>query len=364
MSIKSIDKFFSYFSALFFLLLGLIIGSLFLINMSITEAGNGILRPLVMVPVKARVSGLIEKICVGDMDSVSAGDTLVTMGVGDIRNKLDVALSDINTTRLAIIQRTEDIRIQRRQMESDIQLRKIELQQSEFEEQQKRSLWKVDSLSSNRKGVPYDLKIAETHRALSEMTLSQARALADKIRLSELDLQVQETRLSGLLKQKSHLELIIVDSYILSPMSGVVLARDLQLKQGDFIQEGATVLEVVVPGKWIMRTAVTDKVIPFIRKGTHANVFLEAFPYLTHRVFHGTVVAFSLDPLVNNGRNEYAVDVRINDIELNRYLENGYHLNGLRGNVKFIIDRKRVALHLWDSVSKQASKMRSSSPTG
>jgi len=356
MSIKFVDKFFSYFSALFFLLLAFTIASLFLISMSVTEAGNGILRPLVLIPVKAKVSGLIEEIYVADTDSVSTGDTLMAIGARDIRNNLQTTLSDINTTNLVIIQKEEDIRIQKRQMQGDIQLRKAELKQSEFEEEQKRSLWEIDSLSSNRKGVPYDLKIAETQKALSEIKLSQVRDLVDKIRLLELDLQLQETKLSTLLKQKLYLESIIADSYILSPMSGTVLARDLQLKHGDFIQEGATVLEIAVPGEWIMRTAVTDKAIPFIRKRMHANIFLEAFPYLTHRVFHGTVIAFSVDPSVSNGRNEYVVDVQISGIELDPYLRSGYHLNGLRGSVKFVIDRKPVALCFWDSVSKHASK--------
>jgi membrane fusion protein (multidrug efflux system) len=268
-----------------------------------------------VTPLSAKVSGYIEKVAVGDYQSVRKGDLIVQIEDSDYRAALEQAEAGLAAAQATLANLANQKDIQRaliRQAEATIEATKADLERYTLEDKRQRDLVKTFS------GTPQLLEQADANekRTTAQLQLNHAQLDQQKAQLASLD--VQEKQLAAQVEAaKAQVKLArnnLDYTRIVSPADGLVGQR--QVRAGQFVNVGTQVIAVVpLPNIWVTanfkETQMTN-----VREGNPATIAVDAFPdlRLTGRVDSwapGTGSTFALLPPDNATGNFTKVVQRV-----------------------------------------------------
>jgi membrane fusion protein, multidrug efflux system len=268
-----------------------------------------------ITPLSAKVSGYIEKVAVGDYQSVRKGDLIVQIEDSDYRAALEQAEAGLAAAEANLANLANQKDIQRsliRQAEATIAATTADLERYTLEAKRQRDLVKTFS------GTPQLLEQAEDNqkRTAAQLQLNDAQLDQQKAQLASLD--VQEKQLAAQVEAaRAQVKLArnnLDYTRIVSPADGLVGQR--QVRAGQFVNVGTQVIAVVpLPNIWVTanfkETQMTN-----VREGNPATIAVDAFPdlRLTGRVDSwapGTGSTFALLPPDNATGNFTKVVQRV-----------------------------------------------------
>ncbi len=239
-----------------------------------------------VIPLSARVSGLVSEVKVNDYQSVHRDDVLVQLYDGDYKAQVAQAKAglDKSLAQVAVLEK------QHAQQEATInanaagvvasaasaELRKLEanrqhdlLTRGNFASQQA-----VDQADANNK------------QAAAGHVQQQAQLMAVRRALDIIDSQILVAN-ADVANQRAALDLAMINldyTHIRSPVDGVVGAR--QVRPGQYLGIGAQVITVVgLPKVWVVAN-FKETQMTHVRRAQPATVEIDAFP---GEIFHGHV---------------------------------------------------------------------------
>ncbi len=268
-----------------------------------------------VTPLAAKVSGYVEKVAVGDYQTVRKGDLIVQIEDSDYRAALEQAEAGLAAAQANLANLANQKDIQRsliRQAQATIAATTADLERYTLEAKRQRDLVKTFS------GTPQLLEQANDNekRTAAQLQLNDAQLDQQKAQLASLD--VQEKQLAAQVEAaRAQVKLArnnLDYTRIVSPADGLVGQR--QVRAGQFVNVGTQVIAVVpLPNIWVTanfkETQMTN-----VREGNPATVTVDAFPdlRLTGRVDSwspGTGSTFALLPPDNATGNFTKVVQRV-----------------------------------------------------
>jgi membrane fusion protein, multidrug efflux system len=232
-----------------------------------------------VTPLSAKVSGYIEKVAVGDYQTVRKGDLIVQIEDSDYRAALEQAEAGLAAAQANLANLANQKDIQRafiRQAEATIEATNADLERYTLEAKRQRDLVKTFS------GTPQLLEQANDNekRTTAQLALNHAQLDQQKAQLASLD--VQEKQLAAQVEAaRAQVKLArnnLDYTRIVSPADGLVGQR--QVRAGQFVNVGTQVIAVVpLPNIWVIanfkETQMTN-----VRVGDPTTVAVDAFPDL------------------------------------------------------------------------------------
>lgn len=335
-----------------------IVAAMLLVKINVGLDGTGEIRPVTLVPVRTEISGIIEDIRVHDLQLVAKGDTLLVMATDELESALAQSRAVLQSVDFKIDGLLHDHRIAVDRIRREVELKQAEIEGLKLLAEHARSTWEVENrgLLESERSDPYDWKFAQSRLETAKMEMH--RAAAETLSLKSIDLQVQQLRMER--KKAADICQLAGEqldrSVVVAPEPGIIIAHEVRLKEREFVNAGAAVLEIGEPNEWMVRCAVSDRNVPFIRVGQMVHIYIEALPYLTHGIFHGKVREISMVPAHASTQNFFTVDVRIDDDRFHELVAEGYAMNGLRASVKYLVERRSIAANIWETVREKGSR--------
>lgn len=239
-----------------------------------------------VIPLSARVSGLVSAVLINDYQTVHRNDVLVQLFDGDYQAQVAQAKAGLDKSLAQVLV----LEKQRAQQEATInassagvmasaaaaQLRKLEADRQ-------RDLFARGHFASQQ---AVDQADASDKQASAGHVQQQAQLQGVRRMLDTIDAQVRVAQ-AEVASQRAALELASINleyTKIRSPVDGVVSAR--QVRQGQYLGVGAQVITVVgLPQIWVIAN-FKETQMTHIRRSQSATVEIDAFP---GSVFHGHV---------------------------------------------------------------------------
>jgi membrane fusion protein (multidrug efflux system) len=239
-----------------------------------------------VIPLSARVSGLVSEVPVQDYQHVHRHDVLVQLFDGDYQAQVDQAKAGLEKSlaQISVLER------QRAQQDATInagsagvaaaaasaQLRKLEAARQH-------DLFARGNFASQQ---AVDQADASDKQASAGHAQQQAQLMAVRRALDTIDSQIVVAQ-ADVASQRAALDLARINleyTRIRSPVDGVVGAR--QVRAGQYLGVGAQVITVVsLPEVWVVAN-FKETQMTHVRKMQKATVEIDAFP---GTVFHGHV---------------------------------------------------------------------------
>jgi len=238
--------------------------------------GTGTLESKVVVGVSAKIVGKVVEVTVDQGDTVTAGQTLARLEASDFRDAVRVAVAQRDQARAELARARADV-------------------------ERERALMAADLISK-----------AELDAFDAEFGVAQAR-----VKNADAALGVAEAKLA--------------DARIVSPASGLVMTRNLEV--GSTIVPGAPIFRIAASVPWVV-ARVDERVTHGLRPGQQVRVVFEANPTIAQP---GHVARLS--PEVDRVTEEREVDVALDRPAAGRFL-------GQRADVNIETARRKDALRV------------------
>lgn len=224
---------------------------------------TGTTRPRQQVALRSQVSGEITSLLVDVGDAIAGGDLLAQLD-GDLQTaNLNQARAELSARRAQTAQ--AEVSIQ--DAEADVAQASAIFDQARLDASRSRQLAEEGAISQQ----------TEEAAALAETDARQALASA------QAQLEAQRQAAAAAADQAEAQQAVLAQSQrqlsyadLRSPLSGVVLSR--QVDVGDFVQPGATVLELGDLSRLEVTVQVSELDIAELSVGQLARVELDAFP--------------------------------------------------------------------------------------
>jgi membrane fusion protein, multidrug efflux system len=232
-----------------------------------------------VTPLSAKVSGYVEKVAVGDYQTVRKGDLIVQIEDSDYRAALEQAEAGLAGAQATLANLANQKDIQRaliRQAEATIEATKADLERYTLEAKRQHDL--VTTFAGTRQLL--EQADDNQKRTTAQLQLNDAQLDQQKAQLASLD--VQEKQLAAQVEAARALVKLARNNLdytrIVSPADGLVGQR--QVRAGQFVNVGTQVIAVVpLPNIWVTanfkETQMTN-----VREGNPATVTVDAFPDL------------------------------------------------------------------------------------
>ncbi len=233
-----------------------------------------------ITPLSAKVSGYIEKVAVGDYQTVRKGDLIVQIEDSDYRAALTQAEANLAGAQATLANIANQKDVQRaliRQAEATIKATEADLLRYQLELKRQNDL-----LQTRIAGLPQLVEQAQDNeaRTSAQLLLNKAQLDQQKALLASLDEQEKQLQ-AQVLAAEAQVKLAqnnLDYTRIVSPADGMVGER--QVRPGQFINAGAQVIAAVpLPNIWVIanfkETQMTN-----VRLGDPARVVVDAFPDL------------------------------------------------------------------------------------
>ena len=249
-------------------------------------------------------------------------------------------------------------------LQSDVELKEIELSHSRQEAQRYRTLLDQGLIGSQQHDAAVNtMKIAE-----KELQRAQARleaALTDHRRMTvsaETDSLVAETEARA---ARSNFDALIAELHanrqqveslrvrrdilqheydgmnVVAPRSGVILGEDLRKMVGRRYSRGEEIVRIGELGTFLLRVDVSEREISDVRLNSPVRFKLKTLP---GRVFSGQVSKINAEPMVNQqGQKFYPVEVSVENSD-------GLLRPGMSGFARISFGRQAVGLTLAQKV--------------
>ena len=213
-----------------------------------------------VITIKAFASGKVETLSIAEGGSVSQGDLLATIDTDKIENQLQ---------GLSI--QEQEIGVDRKKLDRRIQL--LETNLAYWKEQVERfeRLQEKESISGDQ------LEQARLKREEVEVSLFDARQS-----LRALSIQGENIQ-----NKKEHLNLILEDHLIVSPVTGVVLEKFVS--QGETLFPGTPVADILDLSSLFVETFLEETELSRLRIGQMVDIRVDG---MEERTFSGTVIYF------------------------------------------------------------------------
>ncbi|WP_093469449.1 HlyD family secretion protein [Pseudomonas sp. NFR16] len=239
-----------------------------------------------VIPLSARVSGLVSDVSVNDYQTVHRNDVLVQLYDGDYKAQVAQAKAglDRSLAQVTVLEK------QRAQQEATINANAAGVVASaagaelrKLEANRQHDLLTRGNFASQQ---AVDQADASNKQAAAGHVQQQAQLMAVRRALDTIDSQILVAQ-ADVASQRAALDLAMINldyTHIRSPVDGVVGAR--QVRPGQYLGIGAQVITVVsLPEVWVVAN-FKETQMTHVRKAQSATVEIDAFPGV---VFHGHV---------------------------------------------------------------------------
>jgi len=280
------------------------------------------------VEIKSKASGEIKKLPFDVSDPVRAGDLLVELDPSDEQRNLekaqaalDAATSQLNNARQDLAIAENQLLTTKLNIEAEISSAKATWEDAENKARREEQLYRK-KLSSQEM---MDSQRAEAARAKAAYEKALVKQEELKTKEMELELRRQAVRLeeSRVRAAKVDLEIAkqrLADTRILSPMNGIVTARDVQIGQIissgiNNIGGGTTILTISDLSRIFVIASVDESDIGKIKLGQKAKITVDSYP---DELFSGQVVQIATRGV--NISNVVTFEVKIEVVGKNKSL--------------------------------------------
>ena len=237
--------------------------------------GTGTLEARVAATISPKIAGRLARVLVDQGDRVSAGDLLVTLDDGDLRQQVEIAEAALAATR-ATVDRTA-AEIARAQAAAT-------LARAEYE--------RLVALQKSSAATPYELDKVVAQRGVAEAELSRAE-------LAKVEAQRQVLTAEATLRYGRER---LADTQVTCPFDGLVIRRGRE--PGDVVVPGTAVLQIIATGQMWVSAWVDETAMASVAVDQPARVVFRSDPQAPAR---GTVARRA--PLADRETREFVVDV-------------------------------------------------------
>ena len=346
------------------------------LGMEITVAGQGRLQPTARYDVKAKRSGLIQTVHVQHGQEIKQGDLMLTLDNTDLcteLEKLEHELAINQSRRVALV---AELQRERAVLETEIARAEVEYETAQLQLEQVREEYQI-----YRRYAPYreDGGVRPPVDTLIPIRVHQTRVEGARVeierakrRLAALDSRKQELAMLKQTYEKLQVSHRLVKTRleqmkIYAPVSGTVLTRDLDKREGDRIEVGEAVIELAELHSWQAEVMIQEVDIPKVKEGHKVRLYVNAFPHMEYKVFEGEVTDVPRKPepalvgagLVPSGAMSTVYPVKINVID--PYLSAGEKecplAYGMGVEAKIVTERGPIVDLLWKKFLKTVGKV-------
>ena len=344
------------------------------LGMEITVAGQGRLQPTARYDVKAQRSGLIQRVHVQHGQEVTQGDLMLTLDDTDLRTELEQLEHELAMNRSRRVALVTELQRERAVLETEIARAEVAYQTAQLQLEQVRQEYQI-----YRTYAPYreDGTLRPPVDTLIPIRVHQTRIESAKVeierakrRLAALENRQEELRALEQMYEKlqvSHrlVKTRIEQMKIYAPVSGTVLTRDLNKREGDRIEAGEAVIELAELHSWQAEVLIQEVDIPKVKEGYKVRIYVNAFPHMEYKIFEGRVTDVPRKPepitpmgagLVSGGMSTvYPVKISVID----PHLSDGECLlaYGMGVEAKIVTERGPIVDLLWKKFLKTVGKI-------
>ena len=154
---------------------------------------------------------------------------------------------------------------------------------------------------------------------------------------------------------------------IYAPVSGTVLTRDLDKREGDRIEAGEAVIELAELHSWQAEVMIQEVDIPKVKEGHKVRIYVNAFPHMEYKIFEGRVTDVPRKPepitpmgagLVPGGMSTvYPVKISVIDPHLSMDEKECPLAYGMGVEAKIVTERGPIVDLLWKKFLKTVGKI-------
>ncbi len=268
------------------------------LGMEITVAGQGRLQPTARYEVKAQRSGLIQTVHVQHGQEIKQGDLMLTLDDTDLRTELEQIEHELAMNQNRRVALVAELQRERAVLETEIARAEVEYETAQLQLEQVRQEYQI-----YRKYAPYreDGNMRPPVDTLIPIRVHQTRVEGTKVeierakrRLAALDNRKQELEMLKQTYEKLQVSHRLVKTRleqmkIYAPVSGTVLTRDLDKREGDRIEAGEAVIELAELHSWQAEVMIQEVDIPKVKEGHKVRIYVNAFPHMEYKIFEGRV---------------------------------------------------------------------------
>ena len=268
------------------------------LGMEITVAGQGRLQPTARYEVKAQRSGLIQTVHVQHGQEIAQGDLMLTLDDTDLRTELEQLEHELGMNQGRQVALVSELQRERAVLETEIvraevayQTAKLQLEQvrQEYQIYRKYAPYREDGSMRPSVDTLIPIRVHQTRVQHAEVEIERA-----KRRLAALDNRNQEHEMLEQTYKKLQVSHRLVKTRleqmkIYAPVSGTVLTRNLDKREGDRIEAGEAVIELAELHSWQAEVLIQEVDIPKVKEGHKVRIYVNAFPHMEYKIFEGKV---------------------------------------------------------------------------
>jgi multidrug resistance efflux pump len=249
-----------------------------------------------------------------------------------------------------------EVRQAQDRMTADVNVAELELTNAEYEEVQTRRLVErgVVAQDTLRKVVA---RVREAQEKLRKIRLpveqGRVEVLRRALELTEREYAVRQQELqtkqglkqgeiAALRLELANLTLERQQALIRAPSDGLVIAGDV--KVGEFLTYGKTVVEIAAQQGFRFEVAVPSEEVSHLQVGMPARIKLDAYDYQRYGTAAGTVVFIAPDSGVSSGQPTavYLVKIQLTGEELGMRHYRGRIKLGMTGQAEIVTGQERL----------------------
>ena len=316
-------------------------------------SSSGSLAALNTVEVGTEVSGKITKIYVDFNDEVKENQLIAEIDDSTVKTQVLQAKANLESAKasqLGIYASLKNLQASMITAKSDIisseaNLKKAEISLTDAERNYKR----IKELYDRKLIAKSELDSAETSRDTARASLESSKAslqssnakiqsINAQIEGQNADLESQNARIAMNEAQLAQAEIDLARTKIYSPISGVVITRDVDVGQTVQASYQAPKLFTIAQDLRLMQidTAVDETDIGVVQKGQKVTFTVDAYK---NKTFEGVVHQVRLSPNESSSVVTYSVMVNVNNPEL-------LLKPGMTANAEILISEKKDVLRM------------------
>ena len=268
------------------------------LGMEITVAGQGRLQPTARYEVKTQRSGLIQAVHVQHGQEIRQGDLMLTLDDTDLRTELEQLEHELAMNQSRRVALVAELQRERAVLETEIARAEVAYETAQLQLEQVRQEYQIyrkyaPSREDGSVRPPVDtlipIRVHQTRVQQAEVEIERA-----KRRLAALDTRKQEYEMLKQTYEKLQVSHRLVKTRleqmkIYAPVSGTVLTRDLDKREGDRIEAGEAVIELAELHSWQAEVMIQEVDIPKVKEGHKVRIYVNAFPHMEYKIFEGRV---------------------------------------------------------------------------
>jgi multidrug resistance efflux pump len=274
----------------------LAIAAILLFPWQLRVASDLVILPQEREIVRAPADGRIAAVFFREGDTVQAGDLLVEYDTSELQLKRKTKQAELAQAReaLRLLEKRnptarEEIRVKERELDTARALEAAARQ--EFARAQQ--VWTAGLISMEEfEGVKHALEqaVARTHEAEAEIALARKSSPESRMeemeRLHLLDPGAQQAAIEKLEAELAQLDDLLARSRVYASVTGTLTTYRFEDKVGEYLEEGASLCEIVNDEHVIVEMPVSEKDIDVVELGRDMQFKVRGFPA---QRFHATV---------------------------------------------------------------------------